>query len=182
MLKRTKSRKFLLGGLLSAAFLTIPITSMARVNIDINIALPPLIQFSAPPQVIALPETDVYVDPELDVDIFFCDGWWWRPWQGHWYRSRDYRSGWAYYPRTPAFYNGLPSGWRHSYKTNRYKERDWNYQRISHDQLQQNWREWKNTRYWDKQQSKEGKSWKSQNNGKNERKGDRKYDRKGDRD
>jgi hypothetical protein len=146
-------KKLLSGGLLIFSMVGIPAVSMARVNVDINIALPPLIQLAAPPEVVAIPETDVYVDPEVDVDIFFSNGWWWRPWQGHWYRSRDYRSGWAYYPRTPAFYNGLPTGWRHAYKTHRYKDRDWNYQRVSHEDLQRNWRDWKKTRYWDKQQN-----------------------------
>jgi hypothetical protein len=149
-------KKFLLCALLFISALVIPITSMARVNIDINIALPPLVQFSAPPEVVAIPETDVYVDPELDVDIFFYNGWWWRPWQGRWYRSRDYRSDWVYYPRTPVFYNGLPSGWRHAYKEHRFKDRNWNYERISHDQLQHNWRDWKKDRHWYKQDSGEG--------------------------
>jgi hypothetical protein len=148
-----KIKKLLLGGLLLASVMAVPITAMARMSVDINIALPPLIQFAAPPEVVAIPETDVYTDPDLDVDIFFCNGWWWRPWQGHWYRSRDYRSGWAHYPHTPSFYNGLPSGWRHAYKEHRYKGREWNYQRISHEQLQQNWRDWNKNRYWEKQQN-----------------------------
>jgi len=153
MLSCNKVKKLLLGGLLSASVMVIPVTAMARVSVDINIALPPLIQFVAPPEVVAIPETNVYVDPDLDVDIFFYNGWWWRPWQGHWYRSHDYRSGWAYYPSTPTFYNGLPSGWRHAYREHRYKGREWNYQRIPHEQLQQNWRDWGKNRYWEKQQN-----------------------------
>jgi hypothetical protein len=146
-------RKTLFGTMLSASLLLASIPSMARVDIGINIALPPLIQFSAPPEVVAIPETNVYVDPDIDVDIFFYSGWWWRPWQGQWYRSRDYRSGWACYRNTPSFYNDLPSGWRHAYTEHRYKGKEWNYQRIPHEQLQRNWREWDRNRYWEKQNS-----------------------------
>ena len=44
--------------------------------------LPPPIPFAAPPELIVLPETYVYVAPDIDADIFFWNGWWWRPWEG----------------------------------------------------------------------------------------------------
>jgi hypothetical protein len=42
--------------------------------------LPPPIPFTAPPDVIVIPETNVYVAPDIDVDLFFWNGWWWRLW------------------------------------------------------------------------------------------------------
>jgi len=173
MLSCKELKWLLLSGLLFVSIMVIPVTSMARVNVDINIALPPLIQLAAPPVVVAIPETDVYADPDLDVDIFFYNGWWWRPWQGRWYRSRDYRSGWVHYRRTPSFYNGLPSGWRSSYKTHRHKDREWNYQRVSHDDLQRNWRDWKKTKYWHKQQKREEDNSRKSHSHKDHGKGDR---------
>ncbi|MCG7852783.1 MAG: hypothetical protein MIO92_09700, partial [Methanosarcinaceae archaeon] len=59
--------------------------------------LPPPIPFAAPPELIVLPETYVYVAPDIDVDLFFWNGWWWRPWEGRWFRSRNYNRDWGYY-------------------------------------------------------------------------------------
>jgi hypothetical protein len=68
-----------------------PIPAMAEVDITVGIALPPPIVFEAPPDVIAMPDTDdVYVVPDIDVDVFFWNGWWWRPWEDRWYRSHYY--------------------------------------------------------------------------------------------
>jgi len=123
------------------------------VNVSIGLPLPPLIVFAAPPELIVLPETNVYVVPEVDVDIFFYNGWWWRPWEGRWYRSRNYSSGWGHYRNVPSFYPGIPSGWRNDYKDHRWKGHEWNHQRIAHQQVQQNWRGWENNRHWEKQQT-----------------------------
>jgi hypothetical protein len=126
---------------------------MARISVglNINIPLPPFITFSGPPSLVVIPETDVYADPDLGVNMYFYGGWWWRPWQGRWYRSHDYNSGWEYYRNTPSFYNRVPSGWRSSYRDRRYKGNEWNSRRIPHDQVQQNWRTWQKNRYWEKQ-------------------------------
>jgi hypothetical protein len=148
-------KKNFLAALLLALLIVVPIPTMARVSIglNINIPLPPLITFSAPPEVVVIPETDVYADPDLNVNMYFYGGWWWRPWQGRWYRSRDYNSGWEYYRNTPSFYNRIPSGWRGAYRNHQYKGNEWNAQRIPHDQLQQNWSTWQRNRYWEKQNS-----------------------------
>ncbi|MGD0663676.1 MAG: hypothetical protein ABSD38_37035, partial [Syntrophorhabdales bacterium] len=43
-------------------------------------SLPPPIAFQGPPDVIAMPDTsDVYEVPGVDADLFFWNGWWWRP-------------------------------------------------------------------------------------------------------
>jgi hypothetical protein len=101
-------KRLLLGTILLALVLVFPVSTMARVDVGINISLPPPIVFAAPPEMIVLPETNVYVVPDFDVDIFFYNGWWWRPWDGHWYRSRNYSSGWGYYRTVPSFYIGIP--------------------------------------------------------------------------
>lgn len=114
--------------------------------------LPP-IEFALPPKVIVIPETNVYVAPDLDVDIFFYDGWWWRPWRERWYCSQHYSSGWVYYKGVPSFHAGIPSGWRNDYRNRQWRGHQWNYQQIPHQQLQRNWRSWKESRYWEKQQT-----------------------------
>lgn len=119
----------------------------------VSISLPPLIVFSAPPAMVVIPETYVYVVPDTDVDIFFYDGWWWRPWEGRWYRSRHYDSGWGYYQRVPSFYSGMPRNWRNNYRERRWEGRPWNYQPIPHQQVERNWSSWKKSRHWEKQQT-----------------------------
>ena len=144
-------KKLLFRTILLTGVLVFPIPTMAGVDVHVSIPLPPLIVFSAPPEVVVLPETNVYVVPDLDVDIFFYNGWWWRPWEGRWYRSRNYDSGWGYYKNVPSFYSGIPSGWRNDYRERRWKGHQWNYQRIPHQQVQRNWRNWEKSRHWEKQ-------------------------------
>jgi DNA segregation ATPase FtsK/SpoIIIE-like protein len=148
-----KMKKLLLGTMLLALIITAPLPTMAGVDIGISISLPPLLIFAGPPEVVVIPETNVYVVPDLDEDIYFYSGWWWRPWQGRWYRSRNYRSGWAYYQSVPSFYRGIPSGWRDDYRERRWRGREWNYQPIPHQQVQKNWRTWEKNKHWEKQNS-----------------------------
>ncbi len=113
--------------------------------------LPPPIPFAAPPELIVLPETYVYVAPDVDVDIFFYNGWWWRPWGGHWYRSRYYNRGWGYYNSVPRFYFDIDPGWRGYYRDRNWYGHRWDYQRIPNQRLQQNWKRWQNDRRWERQ-------------------------------
>jgi hypothetical protein len=149
----TKMKKLIFGGLFLALLIVVSIPTMARADVNVSIGLPPLIVFSSPPQLIVLPETYVYVVPDVDADIFFYDGWWWRQWEGRWYRSQYYDSGWAYYQSVPSFYVWIPSGWRNDYRDHRWKGNQWNYQRISHHQVQQNWKSWEKSKHWEKQQN-----------------------------
>ncbi len=144
-------KKLLLGTILLALVLVFPIPTMAKVDVGINISLPPLIQFSAPPSMVVIPESDVYVAPDVSVDIFFYHGWWWRPWGGRWYCSRNYDSGWVYHQRVPAFYGRVPSGWRNDYRNHRWQGHPWNYQRIPNQQVQRNWSNWEKSGHWEKQ-------------------------------
>jgi hypothetical protein len=146
-------KKLLFGTMLLALVIAVPIPTMAAVDIHVSIPLPPPIVFAAPPEVVVIPETYVYVVPDLDVDIFFYNGWWWRPWGGRWYRSRQYSSGWVYYQSVPSFYTRIPSGWRNDYRDHRWGGHPWNYQRIPHQQLQRNWSSWEKSRHWEKQQT-----------------------------
>ena len=140
-------KRLLFGTILLALVLVFPIPTMARVSIS----LPPPIVFAAPPVVVVIPETYVYVVPDYDGDIFFYNGWWWRLWEGRWYRSLNYNSGWGYYRNVPSFYRGIPSGWRNDYREHRWRGHPWNYQRIPYQQVQGNWRNWQKSRHWEKQ-------------------------------
>jgi hypothetical protein len=144
-------KNLLLGTMLLALVLVLPIPTMAGADVGINISLPPLIVFAAPPEMIVIPETNVYVVADLDADFFFYNGWWWRPWEGRWYRSRNYSSGWGYYQYVPSFFRAIPSSWRNDYREHRWKGHQWNYQRIPHQQVQRNWSNWEKSKHWEKQ-------------------------------
>ena len=110
-------KKLLLGTMLLALICVVPIPTMAAVGISIGISLPPPIVFAAPPDVIVMPDTnDVYVVPEIDADMFFWNGWWWRLWEGRWYRSQYYDRDWGYYDSVPGFYFDIDPGWRGYYR------------------------------------------------------------------
>ena len=146
-------RKMFLWTMLLALALAFPLSTMAEVSVGIGISLPPLVVFASPPELVVIPETYVYVVPGSDVDIFFYNGWWWRPWEGRWYRSRYYDSGWGYYQRVPSFYSRVPSGWRNDYRDRRWRGQEWNHRPIPHNQLQKSWSYWQKNNHWEKQQT-----------------------------
>ncbi len=128
-----------------------PVTAMADVSVGVSISLPPIV-FAGPPEVVVLPETNaVYVVPYIEVDLFFWNGWWWRPYRGGWYRSRYYDHGWAYYGGVPRFYYDVDPHWRSYYQHHDWQGHRWNYQPVPYPQLQRNWNTWQNNRYWERQ-------------------------------
>ena len=142
-------------------FLSIPISALAvpppppPPGVRVTVPLPPPIVFPAPPEVVILPETEVYVAPRVPEEIFFYNGWWWRPWNGRWYRSLHYDSGWGVYGGVPLWYGGIPHNWRENYRNHIWGGHPWNYHYIPHSDLQRNWRTWHNTHYWDKPEHRE---------------------------
>jgi hypothetical protein len=152
--RRHKMKKLFFGTLLLALVIAVPISTIAGVNIGVSIALPPPIVFAAPPDVIVIPDTrDVYVVPDIDVDLFFWNGWWWRLWEGRWYRSHYYNRGWGYYNKVPSFYFDVDPGWRRYYRDHNWYGHRWNYERIPNQRLQKNWKSWRNDRHWERQRT-----------------------------
>jgi hypothetical protein len=146
-----KMKRLFFGTILLALVFVLPTPAMARVDVSINISLPPLIAFAAPPELIVIPETYVYVSPDIDVDLFFWNGWWWRLWEGRWYRSHYYNRGWVYYNNVPSFYFDVDPGWRGYYRDHNWYGARWDYERIPNQRLQQNWKSWQNDRHWERQ-------------------------------
>ena len=111
--------------------------------------------FPAPPDVVVLPETEVYVVPSVPEEIFFFNGWWCRPWHGHWYRSLRYDAGWGVYGGVPVWYRGIPRGWREDYRNHIWAGHPWNYRAIHYGDLQRNWRTWHNADYWNRPENRQ---------------------------
>ncbi|MGA3086347.1 MAG: hypothetical protein ABSE95_16380 [Thermodesulfobacteriota bacterium] len=128
-----------------------PVSVMAEVSVNVNIPLPPPIIFPTPPEMVVIPETYVYAVPDVQEEIFFYNGWWWRTWEGRWYRSRYYDGDWVYFNHVPRFYSSIPLSWRDDYRHHRWRGQHWKHQRIPYSELQSNWRDWQKDRRWEKQ-------------------------------
>lgn len=164
-------KKMILRTSLLTMMALIPLPTMAGIHIDIpappsihidvpapphiriGVPMPPHIEFSAPPRLVVVPETYVYVAPDVEEEIFFSDGWWYRPWEGRWYRSRHHNSGWQHYRSTPSFYSHVPNNWRNDYNERHWRGQQWNIQPMPHTQVQKNWRSWKTNNHWERNQT-----------------------------
>jgi hypothetical protein len=149
-----KMNKLFCGTIFLALAIAVPVSATAGVSIGFGISLPPPVVFHAPPEVIVLPDTDdVYVVPDIDVDIYFWGGWWWRFWDGRWYRSHYYDRDWGYYSRVPSFYFDIDPGWRRYYRDRNWYGHRWNYERIPDQRRRANWQNWKTNRYWERRRT-----------------------------
>lgn len=111
---------------------------------DADVGSPSPYIFSAPPSVAVIPGTYAYVVPDIDVDILFYHGSWYRPFGGHWYWSRSYDGPWGYLvpARVPHVLITLPTGYRRL-------AREYHHS-ISYAELHGNWHRWENSRHWHK--------------------------------
>jgi hypothetical protein len=103
---------------------------------------PPAYTMPAPPQVLPIPRTYAYYVPGINIDVFFYQGYWYRPYGTYWYRAASYNGPWVYIPgpRVPHVLVTLPPGWRRVPP---------GYRPIPHADLQRNWRRWERDRHWD---------------------------------
>jgi len=135
----------------SAMVFTVPAVARVDINVGIGLPLPPPIAFPAPPDVIAVPDaSDVYAVPDVDADLYFWNGWWWRLWDGRWYRSHSFDQGWVYYNDVPAFYFNVDPDWRRYYRERNWQGHPWNYQRIPYQEFSKKWKSWQKSKYWEK--------------------------------
>ena len=111
-------------------------------RVDINIALPPVV-FSSPPPLVVIPGTYAYFAPDVDADILFYQGYWYRPYEGRWFRATSYNGPWANVAieRVPAVLVELPPDYRHVWR-----ERP----RIPYGDFNRNWKGWERNRHWEK--------------------------------
>jgi len=117
-------------------------TGEAGVSIGVGINLP-LYRFAAPPALVVVPGTYVYAVPDIDVEVLFYGGLWYRPYEGAWFSARSYRGPWvAVAPvrvpsallQLPPDYRAFPPDWR----------------RIPYRELNKNWRRWERDKYWER--------------------------------
>jgi hypothetical protein len=123
--------------------------AQVNINVGINVPPPPPLVIPAPPSMFVIPGTYIYFAPEVEVDIFFYHGYWYRPYQGHWYRSGSYNGRWVYIApkKVPTVLLNLPPDFRRVPP---------GHQRIPHEQLQKNWRTWEKEKHWEIREHEHG--------------------------
>jgi hypothetical protein len=143
MIRKMRKSFLLVIGALLLVLTGFAAQSEARVDVNVGINLP-AVRFAAPPEVVVIPGTYVYMVPDIDVDVLFFQGYWWRPYEGHWYRSRDYRGSWRYVEprRIPRGLMELPPDYRNRLSPD--------YERVPHRDVQRNWRRWEKEKHWDR--------------------------------
>lgn len=137
-----------------------------EVKAGVPIPPPPPFVFPAPPSVFLIPNTYVYFVPDIEPDIFFYHGYWYRPHRNYWYRANVYNGPWVYIapPRVPSIiinigpnFRTVPPGHQH----------------IPYGQLKKNWRGWERDRYWDRPHEREGREWREERREHREGRGER---------
>lgn len=111
-----KLRAFTIAAILAAASFARP----ARAQIDVHIGIPspplPHIVFETEPQVIVIPNTDVYYAPSVgEYDTYRVGPYWYINHDGYWYRARGYREQFlpVPYSRVPRQITVVPGEYRH---------------------------------------------------------------------
>jgi hypothetical protein len=129
-----------------------PAASYAGLPVPPAPPLPRLI-IPAPPPVFLIPGTYAYFVPDVDAELFFYSGFWYRSHEGRWYRAPRYSGPWGFIVpnRVPGVLIHLPPG---------YRTVPPGHQRIPYIQLKKNWKTWERYKHWDKPRKagKQGKN------------------------
>jgi len=135
-------KRFLLFLLLAAGLGSL---ARAEVNVNINVGIP-VVKVSADPVMTVIPGTYIYFITESSDDIFFYQGYWWRPYQGRWHRANGFNGPWVFLKtgNVPPGLRRLPSGWR---------KLPPGHPSMRHSQVKGNWKQWEKERHWDKNNS-----------------------------
>ena len=138
----------IVSGLISIFGLAFPTRANAEVSVNINIPLPGLI-INAPPVMMVIPGTYAYFAPDVDADIFFYHGYWYRPYRGQWFISAEYSGPWGSIAlrSVPGVLINLPS---------HYRRVPPHYERMPYGMVRENWRAWEEERHWDRYERKRG--------------------------
>jgi hypothetical protein len=140
-------KKSLVAACICAVFVVMTLCLSAPVEAGLPAPpLPPLL-LPAPPPVVLIPDTYAYFAPDVDGELIFYHGYWYRPYEGRWYRSSRYRGPWGFIAigRVPRVLLDLPPG---------YRTVPPGHQRIPYGQLKKNWSSWEQDRHWDKVKKK----------------------------
>ena len=95
---------------------------------------PPPFHITGQPKLFPIPGRYVYVVSDIDVDIFFYHGKWYRPYKKRWFISESYNGPWDRIRDVPVSLQDLPRV----------------FYRVPYSELRDNWERWEREKYWDK--------------------------------
>lgn len=106
----------------------------AGIDVHVNLGFPPAIVIPSSPELVLIPRTNTYIIPDIDIDIIFHNGYWYRPHKGYWYRANSYNGPWINIvpAKIPVALLELPSDYRQLSKRQA---------RIPYGQLKKKWEE-----------------------------------------
>ena len=95
--------------------------TLAGVQFNVNIGPPPIV-VAAPPEMVAVPGSQVYFVPQPGIDVFFFGGYWWSPRGDRWYRAGAYNGPWSVINRryVPGPVIGVPRDYRQRFARERH--------------------------------------------------------------
>ena len=124
--------------------------SLALTWADLGIgagASPPPYEMRGEPELLPIPGRYAYYVPDIDVDIFFYHGMWYRPYKDHWFRSDNYNGPWDRIRDIPASLQDLPRDYRSSHQRGYYP--------VPYGELRHSWEKWEREKYWDRGRDEE---------------------------
>ncbi len=139
-----KNRFALFGFALLLLVLGLGFPALGSAGVNINIAIPlPGLMISAPPTMVAVPGTNVYYPPAVQADVFFYNGYWYRPYRGQWFISARYNRPWGTIAieRVPRPLLRIPPHFAHVQPV---------YGHAPYGTMRRNFRSLEQTRYWGK--------------------------------
>ena len=136
-----------------AAFVILTALALSGCIVGVSSVQPPHARYHGQPSLVVIPGTYVYAMTDVDDDIYFHVGWWWRQWDGRWYTSRHYDRGWNHYRGVPGFYREVDPGWREFYRHRRWHGHPWACERIPASHVQRDWHRWQNARHWEREKN-----------------------------
>ncbi len=121
-----------------------PGTSHAGIGVSVTIPLP-VLRLDAPPALTIIAGTPVYFAPDVQADLFFYHGNWYRPYGGEWYVSAEFRGPWGHVAigNVPPPLVDLPPYYRNG---------TIGYEPVPYAMVKRNWMRWEQEGYWDNYQ------------------------------
>ena len=141
-------KRIVVSAVLFLLVLSLPV--FAGVSVDVSVSLP-RIELRVPPVLVVVPGTYVYAAPDVEADIVFYQGFWWRPYSGNWYRSHEYNGAWVAMPAhsVPVPVRNLPPNW---------KQVPPGHERLPYGEVRQNWPVWEREKRWERGRARSGRA------------------------
>lgn len=101
---------------LAAGFVLGASPGFAGMDVNVNIGVPAVV-VAHPPEMILVPDTQVYFAPGVEAELFFYRGNWYTRHGHRWYRGRSYNGPWVVAPprAVPGAFSRLPGDYRTVY-------------------------------------------------------------------